>query len=348
MELGNKIKTLRLRAGMTQEMLADELGVTFQTISKWENNVCAPDIAMLPRLSVYFGVTIDELFNLTTEQRLRRIGNMLNMEQELPHSTFVETIDFLQEQLENTDDKGKIYGLMAHTFHHRILSDSEKVRNYARKSLQLNPGVKDCQWLLQKAEGAVACDWNIRNHHHIISFYKELIEQNPEVSRNYLYLMDNLLADHRTKETAQYLKQYAKLEDHMAFQVVVYEARIALADHDIVLAKKKIEELENHFAEDGNVMFELANFYADQCEYDKAIAYYEKSIELDKKQKKRPVYTDACHGMAIIYEIQEKFKEAITCYDRMLQILEEEFGVTEGESVRAVNEEKQRLMKKLV
>ena len=35
MELGNKIKTLRLRAGMTQEMLAEELGVSFQTISKW-------------------------------------------------------------------------------------------------------------------------------------------------------------------------------------------------------------------------------------------------------------------------------------------------------------------------
>ena len=36
MELGNKIKNLRLRAGLTQEMLAEELGVSFQTISKWE------------------------------------------------------------------------------------------------------------------------------------------------------------------------------------------------------------------------------------------------------------------------------------------------------------------------
>ena len=346
MELGNKIKTLRLRAGMTQEMLADELGVTFQTISKWENNICAPDIAMLPRLSVYFGVTIDELFNLTTEQRLRRIGNMLDMEQELPHSTFVETLDFLQERLENADDKGKIYSLMAHTYHHRMLSDSEKVGKYARKSLQLNPGVKDCQWLFQKAEGAVACDWNIRNHHSIISFYKELIEQNPEVSRNYLYLMDNLLADNRTKETTQYLEQYAKLEEHMEFQVVVYEARIAFAEHDVAKGNKKLAELEACFADDGHVMFELANFYADQCEYDKAITCYEKSMELDKKQKKRPLYTDAYHGMAIIYEIQGKYKEAINCYDGMLQILEEEFGATEGVAVREINEKKQRLMKK--
>ena len=95
MELGNKIKALRTKAGLTQEKLADELGVSFQTISKWENNVCAPDIAMLPKLSVFFGVTIDELFSLTNEQKIRRIENMLDMEQELSDSTFEEILDFL-------------------------------------------------------------------------------------------------------------------------------------------------------------------------------------------------------------------------------------------------------------
>ena len=100
MELGNKIKALRLKAGLTQEKLADELNVSFQTVSKWENNVCAPDISMLPKLSVFFGVTIDELFNLTNSQKLSRIENMLDMEHELPHNTFVETIDFLKEQLD--------------------------------------------------------------------------------------------------------------------------------------------------------------------------------------------------------------------------------------------------------
>ena len=79
MELGNKIKTLRLKAGLTQEMLAEELGVSFQTISKWENSICAPDINMLPKLSVFFGVTIDELFDLTVEQRLHRIEKMIEM-----------------------------------------------------------------------------------------------------------------------------------------------------------------------------------------------------------------------------------------------------------------------------
>ena len=67
MELGKKIKSLRLQKGVTQETLAGELGVTAQAVSKWENGTTLPDIQLLPTLSVYFGVSIDELFEMTDE-----------------------------------------------------------------------------------------------------------------------------------------------------------------------------------------------------------------------------------------------------------------------------------------
>lgn len=344
MELGNKIKALRLKAGLTQEMLAEELGVTFQTISKWENNVCAPDIAMLPKISIYFGVTIDELFDLSVEQKLHRIENMLDVEHELSQATFNETVDFLQEQLDGEYDKARICAFLAHVYHHRVVSDCEKVKRYAGKSLQLRPGIKDCQWLFIKADGAVAWDWNVRNHHRIISFYKELIERNPKAVHNYLHLMDNLLADNRTKEAAECLERYKSQLDHKDFHVLVYEGRIAMAEHDVDLAKRKFVELEEKYSESGMAMFELANYYADQCEYDRAIICYEKSFALDKEYKKVPLYTDALQGMAMIYEIQEKYEDAVKCYDRILKVLDEEFGFTEGEPVRLVEVEKQRLL----
>lgn len=344
MELGSKIKALRLRAGMTQEMLAEELGVSFQTISKWENGVCAPDIMMLPKLSVYFGVTIDELFDLTTEQKLHRIEHMLDMESELPHSTFVETINYLEGLLEKDCDKARIYSFLAHVYHHRVESDCEKVDKYARKSLQLRPEIKDCQWLFRKTEGAEVSDWNAKNHHRIISFYKELVKDNPTVPRNYLDLMDNLLADNRTKEATMYLDAYKKLEEYSAIQVLIYEGRIALAEHNIELAEQKFEELEMNFAKDGGAMFELAGHYAEQCDYEKALHFYEISFALDKENGKKPLYTDALWGMAIIYEIQEKYEDALKCYDRVLKVADEEFGFTEGAPVDEVNAEKQRIM----
>lgn len=59
-----KIAELRKKKGMTQQELGDILGVSYQTVSKWENNVTMPDIAMLPALSRYFGVSVDALLGL--------------------------------------------------------------------------------------------------------------------------------------------------------------------------------------------------------------------------------------------------------------------------------------------
>lgn len=58
-----RISDLRKRAGMTQEALAEKLGVTFQAVSKWERAVSCPDINFLPVLAEIFGVSIDYLFS---------------------------------------------------------------------------------------------------------------------------------------------------------------------------------------------------------------------------------------------------------------------------------------------
>ena len=340
MELGNKIKSLRLKAGLTQEKLADELNVSFQTVSKWENNVCAPDIAMLPKLSVFFGVTIDELFDLTSAQKIRRIEHMLDMEHELPYNTFMETITFLKEQLEVHEDKGKIYGMIAHVYHHRVISDCEKVAEYAKRSMREKPEVKDCQWLLDKAEGAVVADWNFANHLKTIRFFKEQVDRFPGIARNYLYLMDNLLGDNRTEETKKYLDIYRALEGNKEFLVAYYEALIAIAEHDVATAEQKIKEIKEQYPENEEAMFVVADYYASQCNYEEAIQYYEKCYELDEK----PRYYDPLHGIALIYEIQGKYTEAVKTYDRILQNLHEEWNFLEGEPVNVILKEKQRLI----
>lgn len=59
--LGSRIAELRRKKNMTQEELAAELGVTPQAVSKWENDLSCPDIALLPQLARLFDVTTDEL-----------------------------------------------------------------------------------------------------------------------------------------------------------------------------------------------------------------------------------------------------------------------------------------------
>ena len=68
MTLGQKIKKLRNDKNLTQKDLADQVHVTFQTVSKWENDENEPDVATLRELSKLFGCTMDYLLSEEDEQ----------------------------------------------------------------------------------------------------------------------------------------------------------------------------------------------------------------------------------------------------------------------------------------
>lgn len=61
MEFSEKLMTLRRREGMSQEQLADRLGVTRQSVSKWESGAVMPELVKLISLSEMFGVSVDYL-----------------------------------------------------------------------------------------------------------------------------------------------------------------------------------------------------------------------------------------------------------------------------------------------
>ncbi|MBR3211549.1 MAG: helix-turn-helix transcriptional regulator, partial [Firmicutes bacterium] len=143
MELGKKIRQLRFRAGLTQEQLAEKLGIGAQAVSKWENAASMPDITALPLLAEIFGVSIDDLFDLTSEQRLNRIENRLDTEEDLPQDLFVEYEAFLKGQLGEAQHKKRATGLMAYLYWHRMESYARKASRYAREAVQAAPNEKD-------------------------------------------------------------------------------------------------------------------------------------------------------------------------------------------------------------
>ena len=59
--IGKRIMQNRKQLKLTQDQLAEQLGVTAQAVSKWENDQSCPDITMLPKLAAIFGITTDEL-----------------------------------------------------------------------------------------------------------------------------------------------------------------------------------------------------------------------------------------------------------------------------------------------
>ncbi|MGI6265408.1 MAG: helix-turn-helix domain-containing protein [Acutalibacteraceae bacterium] len=347
MDLGTKIRQLRYKAGLTQEQLADKLCLSPQSISKWENGGSMPDILLLPRLAEEFGVSIDELFDQTADQRMRRIENRMELENELPGELFWEYEEYLKDQADRGEDPIRAKSLLAHLYHHRMNADAARVRRYAHEAILAAPEKKECQWLLDMAQGSVIWDWNVGNHSRVIDFYKQVIREDtrqPQPPLPYYYLIDNLIADHRVKEAQAYLDAARKLPAFRAFFEPVYQAYFALAEFDEPKADAILEKAMGVFADNGDFLFEVAQYHARKCAYDQAIAFYEAAYASDTQHK--PRYYDPLQGIAVIHEIRGEYQKAADTYDRILDNLRNEWGFTEETAVQEALQEKQRLLEK--
>ncbi len=70
---GENLKELRRNKNLTQEKLADFLGVSFQTVSKWERGDNYPDITMLPEIATFFKVSVDDLLGVNRAENEKEI-----------------------------------------------------------------------------------------------------------------------------------------------------------------------------------------------------------------------------------------------------------------------------------
>lgn len=93
MDLGENIQELRKRKGMSQEQLAEYLGVTRQSISKWELGASVPDIDKLKAISQLFAVSMDEL--LDNEVKDEPAGESCNTSQVIKEDRYLGRIERL-------------------------------------------------------------------------------------------------------------------------------------------------------------------------------------------------------------------------------------------------------------
>ena len=101
--MGQIIKNLRKGRGFTQEELAERLGVTYQAISKWENDSGMPDISQIVPLATIFDVSTDFLFGIDhtseTEDALKIVSTANSMQEYGKLETYLKAYDVLMEGL---------------------------------------------------------------------------------------------------------------------------------------------------------------------------------------------------------------------------------------------------------
>ena len=340
MEIGKRIRRLRTNKGVTQEELANALNVSNQAVSRWETGITMPDINLLPSIALFFGITIDEIFNPSPEEKLERLRRRFYYTEDyLSDDEFKSALSFLKEQEGVYDDTAEIWHLLAQLYLNRIEKDKKIVDKYAKKAMRLDADKSFCVRFLVDSEHAVYSDWDTANHSKTISFLKEMVARFPDEFKYCCALINNLIADRRVKEAEGYIAEFERRFADKENWVPIFRAKLALADFRKNDAVAIIEETYRLFPDDEGTVFDIAGFYGEICEYEKAIDFYQKSYELLES----PKMYDALVGIARTYEIMCRYDEAIGAWEKVKENLENEWGIDEGTQVETVDREIKRI-----
>lgn len=328
MNMGKAIRSHRLRMSLTQERLAEALGVTAQAVSRWESGQGCPDVAMLPELSAVLGVSIDELFEQPEEAHLRRVEAMLERETMLSRVDFDYAMARAREGMRSERTKGRCLTLLADLCMHRARGYADMAADYARQALEVEPEKKDNHSLLGEAEHGALWDWCCTNHTRLIDYYKGFTREHPGYAPGFMWLMDSLIRDGRLDEARDALDGMRHAQGE-TYHVPLYEGWIAFAAGEHAQAEALWDGMVKTYAESWLAWSARADAFAKQAHYDEAIAAYRESIA----RQIPPRYTDNEESIAQICAICGDVQGAIAAYEQVVRILREDWGVTEGETV---------------
>lgn len=340
MEIGNQIKCLRTRRGITQEEMAQYLGVTPQAVSKWERGAATPDISLLPNISAYFGVTIDELFALSDETRMERIQNMLWDDRYYDPAEVESTRAFLLAKGKREPENGKVYAYLAEMENHLAQEHQEKAEEYAKEALRREPDQRDANAELCYAMKGHMHDWNGTNHYLLINFYQEHLEKHPDAWGAYMRIMDQLIDDYRLEEADRYCDRFAQI--NQTYRVPLYRGMIAWQKGDREAAFAIWAEMEHNFPEEWCVWHNIGDYLARSGRADEAMEYYRKALEIQKE----PPLLDPLQAMAQLCEIRGDIPGALAARREEAERIENQWHVS-GEELDMVIRDIARLEKKL-
>ena len=341
MEIGNQIRQLRLRKGITQDEMAQHFGITPQAISKWERNVATPDISLLPDLSVYFGVTIDELFSLSDDTRMERIQNMLWDVRYIPQTDVDASREFLLEKARREPGNGEPYAMLAELENHIAHCHRDQAAEYAKAALLRDHTLKGAHSELTDAMCRSCGDWCASNHFALIEYYKEFVQEHPDFAPGYLWLLSPLIEDGRYKEASDYCDRLAAIDD--TYRPHLFRCHNLIAQGKWDEARDALRAMENRYADSWIMYLGIGDCMVRMGEFDTAKEYYRKYLQYQIP----PRYTDSLTSIAQLCEIQGDYTGAIDAIREEIQLLESDWNTTSGETVDQHNRSIARLQRKM-
>ena len=191
------LKRLRVERNMTQEQVAEVLGVSTQAVSRWECNTTLPDVTMLPKIAALYGVMIDDLYKesgLAYDNYAQRLGSIFEAS--------LQPDDFIQADMEYrrliksgnyTTEDLRLYGIL---YQHMMCVCIKKVEEYFDRVIQIGPVVDpQVYWATRRQKGYFL--WEIGRNQENIAEFLPLVEAGSTEIEEWICLIQALsFAEH--------------------------------------------------------------------------------------------------------------------------------------------------------
>lgn len=254
------LRALRLQKGMTQEQVAEKLGVSAQSVSRWETRVTFPDVMMLPAISALYGVLVDDLFKPSPcgyENHAQRLAAMF--EQTGKKEDFMAAALEFEKRIATqtaTADDWRVYGLI---HEHMVTICREKAIQYYDTAMNMSR--KDNQALYYRTKRQK-------------QWMRSRIGQAAEC-------------------VAEQLAAVKEAPNNKDEWVTLAAAQFNAGKHEDVL--KTCRETEERFGDDGLLCVYMGDSLRSLKRYEAAFAAWEKAVQLDEKYVDALFSAAFCH-----------------------------------------------------
>lgn len=240
-QIGEKIKSLRKRKSLSQEVFANYLGVSFQAVSKWENGATMPDVTMIPAIASFFGISTDELFDFNLFEAEKQVEEICNRAYRCRVTDPTKSEQILREGLKRFPGNDIILNNLLYTLDYQTRADE-----VIRLCKSLIESTKDDSVKYDACRILASC-YHETGRHDLIKPTLEII---PEIYFTKLGLMASLLDGEDSYEAAQKQKNLSA-EDLIDMLIVCGKRLMEAGEAEKAISQLKIaQDLIETFKQD--------------------------------------------------------------------------------------------------
>lgn len=269
------LKRFRLARNMTQEQAAEALGVSTQTVSRWECNTTLPDVTILPKIAEMYCVTIDDLYKETTaayDNYAQRLGSVF--EASLKPEDFLRAETEYKKLLETgkyTAEDIRLFGIL---YQQMMYVCIKKASEMFDRVIQMGPEEDpEVYWAVQRQKGYFL--WEIGRNQENIEKFLPLVEADSNELQEWICLIQAYSFAEDLDSAWKWVKKAeTRFPESATLHIYTGDLLRAMKRYDEAFPHwKRALEMEPQWCD---AAYSMASCYEEMGEFAKACAVYSK------------------------------------------------------------------------